>query len=57
MDNIGNQVYSQYFVEMFSPETWEVIPNSRIEMDAHEHVLSLKGKVILSQKRDFSAKR
>ena len=40
--NIESQVYQQYFVEMFCPQTWEVIPNSRIEMDAHEHILSLK---------------
>lgn len=49
ISNIEPPTYPQYFVEMFSPETWEVIPNSRIEMDAHEHILCLKTVYLKSE--------
>lgn len=46
---VETQLFPQYFVEMFSPATWEVIPNSRIEMDAHEHILCLKSVYLKSE--------
>lgn len=45
---------------MFSPASWEVIPNSRIEMDAHEHILCcrsvyLKSEASMSGRKQYIA--
>ena len=57
---IEEQLYPQYFVEMWSPSTWEVVPNSRIEMDPHEHILCqktvfLKSEASLSGRKQYVA--
>jgi len=54
--NIESQLYPQYFVEMYSPTTWEIVPNSRIEMDPHEHILTLK-TVFLKSEASLSGRK
>ena len=46
---IEQQLYPQYYIEMYSPTTWECVPNSRIEMDPHEHILSQKTVFLKSE--------
>ena len=57
---IEQQSYPQYYVEMYSPTTWECVPNSRIEMDPHEHILAqktvfLKSEASLSGRKQYIA--
>lgn len=57
---LESQLYPQYFVEMWSPLTWEIVPNSRIEMDPHEHILCqktvfLKSEASLSGRKQYVA--
>ena len=41
---------------MYSPTTWEIVPNSRIEMDPHEHILTLK-TVFLKSEASLSGRK
>lgn len=52
---IEQQLYPQYYIEMYSPTTWECVPNSRIEMDPHEHILAQK-TVYLKSEASLSGK-
>ena len=52
---IEQQLYPQYYIEMYSPTTWECVPNSRIEMDPHEHILAQK-TVFLKSEASLSGK-
>ena len=41
----------KYFVELFSPTNWEVVPNTRFELYPFEHVTALKALHLRSQER------
>ena len=41
----------KYYVELFSPTNWEVVPNTRFELSPFEHVTALKALHLRSQER------